>query len=284
MQDKALARATAGLSAESRSVQVAWFGEFGDRAVARFRDGNVVVEAVGSPVSLVEPVTGAGPARGHASSAPMSQEPVAVVEELEKSHGATPVLHGLSASFAPGLLHVVTGPSGSGKTTFLHLLAGLERADRGRIEVVGRDLTPLARSARAAIRRQSIAYVAQDGGLVPHLSAIENIDLGLAIRGMAQQPGESLRALDLVGLADRATQRVERLSHGERARVAIARAVAARPALLLADEPTARLDVANAVSVAGLLSRLAREIGTAVICATHDPLVVEQADHELRLG
>ncbi len=256
----------------------------GDRAVARLSDGHLVVEPVAGSAPTAEPPAAGDPARTRLAAEPTRCEPVAVVEQLEKTHGATPVLRGLSASFAPGLMHVVTGPSGSGKTTLLHILAGLELADRGRVEVVGENLTPLSRPARAAIRRHSIAYVAQDGGLVPHLSAVENVELGLAIRGIARQPGESHRALELVGLADRASQRVERLSHGERARVAIARAVAARPVLLLADEPTARLDVANAVSVAGLLARLARETGAAVICATHDPLVVEQADHELHLG
>jgi putative ABC transport system ATP-binding protein len=109
--------------------------------------------------------------------------------------------------------------------------------------------------------------------------------LALALRGIdgpeAREP--ALEALDAVGLGERAEQRVSRLSTGERGRVAIARALAARPALLLADEPTSRLDGANAIAVAALLSRLARETGSAIVCATHDPLVVDQADEELAL-
>ncbi len=258
----------------------------GDRAVARLSDAGLVIESISTSPPQVDSSEVGALEHGTTLPAPAqpSSEPVATVEGVTKSHGGTPVLTGLSGSFAAGTMHVVTGPSGSGKTTLLHLLAGLELADSGYVEVTGHDLAQADRAARATIRRAAIAYVAQDGGLVPHLSAIENVELALAIRGRKHEPGDALRVLDSVGLAERATQRVERLSHGERARVAIARAIAARPALLLADEPTARLDVANAVSVAALLSRLARETGTAVVCATHDPLVIRQADVELRLG
>jgi len=126
--------------------------------------------------------------------------------------------------------------------------------------------------------------VGQQAGLVPHLSALENVELALTIRGVAEPRAPAFAALEAVGLADRIRQRVSRLSQGELARVAIARAVAARPKLLLADEPTSRLDGANALAIALLLARLARETGAAVLCATHDPLVIGQADDELRLG
>jgi putative ABC transport system ATP-binding protein len=115
------------------------------------------------------------------------------------------------------------------------------------------------------------------------LSALENVELALTLRGAAETRSDALQAIEAVGLGERATQRVSRLSQGERARVAIARAVAARPKLLLADEPTSRLDGANAIAVAHLLARLARDTGAAVLCATHDPLVIEQADDALRV-
>jgi ABC-type lipoprotein export system ATPase subunit len=120
---------------------------------------------------------------------------------------------------------------------------------------------------------------------VPFLTARENVELGLALRAgpRADETARAADALAAVGLAARSEQRADRLSAGERERVAVARAVAARPALLLADEPTARLDQANALSVAALLLRLAREEGAAVVCATHDPLVIEQADEVLPL-
>ena len=178
----------------------------------------------------------------------------------------------------------MTGPSGSGKTTLLHLLAGLDLPDAGTVMIDGVDLSELDRTGRAALRREQIAYVGQQTGLVPHLSALENVELALALRGVNDGRPAALAALEAVGLSERATQRVARLSQGERARVAIARAAASRPALLLADEPTSRLDGANAIAVAVLLGRLARDTGAAVVCATHDPLVIEQADSRISLS
>jgi putative ABC transport system ATP-binding protein len=186
-----------------------------------------------------------------------------------------------------GRLHAITGPSGSGKTTLLHLLAGLELPDAGTITIDGVELTTLDRTGRAALRREKIAYVGQQSGLVPHLSGLENVELVLALRGLNDRDGgrlAALAALDSVGLGERATQRVARLSQGERARVAIARAIVSKPALLLADEPTSRLDGANAISVAILLARLADDTGAAVACATHDPLVIEQAQSQISLS
>ena len=208
---------------------------------------------------------------------------VASVRGLVKRYGGTSVLAGLDADFGAGTLQVVTGPSGSGKTTLLHLLAGLELPDRGSVVVDGVDLTRLDRESRAAQRRGAIAYVGQQAGLVPHLSALENVELALALRGVIGPGPAAVGALEAVGLAERINQHVARLSQGERARVAIARAIASRPRLLLADEPTSRLDSANALAVAVLLARLARESGTAVVCATHDGLVIEQADGERTL-
>jgi ABC-type lipoprotein export system ATPase subunit len=209
---------------------------------------------------------------------------VAAAVGLVKRYGSTTVLGGLDAGFRGGRLNAIVGPSGSGKTTLLHLLAGLEQPDGGSVTVAGTMLTALDRAGRAAFRRGHIAYVGQQTGLIAHLSALENVELSLALRG--REDGSrlvALAALEAVGLGERATQRVARLSQGERARVAIARAVATRPTLLLADEPTSRLDGANAIAVAVLLAQLARDTGAAVVCSTHDPLVIEQADSSLSL-
>jgi ABC-type lipoprotein export system ATPase subunit len=240
-------------------------GDAGGAGPPRRQDG----EGVGSPPGGSESLPG--------SSAVMR------VRGLAKRYGETRVLDGLDAEFRGGLFYAVTGPSGSGKTTLLHLLAGLELPDAGTIDFGGSDLAALDRTERAARRAAGIAYVGQQSGLVPHLSALENIELALALRGVNEPRGRALPALEAVGLSDRVGQRVGRLSQGEQARVAIARAVAARPSLLLADEPTSRLDGANAIAVAHLLARLARDTGAAVLCATHDRLVVEQADRELDL-
>ena len=204
------------------------------------------------------------------------------VRALSKRYGSARVLAELSWTFDPGRLHAVTGPSGSGKTTLLQLLAGLELPSHGEIAILGTSVSGLSREERAEFRRRHVGYVGQQVGLLPFLSARENVELGLAVRGLP--PNRALEELEAVGLTERAEQRVARLSAGERGRVAIARALASRPALLLADEPTSRLDQANAIAVGALLARLARERGTTIICATHDPVVIEQAESELALG
>jgi ABC-type lipoprotein export system ATPase subunit len=256
----------------------------GERATAGLAPGGVLVaraEAGGPPPErAAEP----GPARAHAAGV------VAEVRSLGKTFAsgrrATAVLGGLSATFRAGRLVAVTGPSGSGKTTLLHLLAGLEQATEGEVAIDGLLLSPLDRDARARLRRERIGLVRQEPGLVPFLSARENVELSLRLRGLAG-PAASERALEAlaaVGLGERGEHWAARLSAGERQRAAIARAVAGGPRLLLADEPTARLDQRNAVEIGALLSRLAHERGLAVVCATHDPLVIAQADEELALA
>jgi ABC-type lipoprotein export system ATPase subunit len=250
----------------------------GGRATARFESGAVLVEPSGDRAAAPEPGSRSEP------GSPVAGPTVAVADGLVKRFGETAVLDGIAFELAGGRLHAVTGPSGSGKTTLLHLLAGLDLPDSGIIELEGDDVASLDRTARADLRRAKIAYVGQQAGLVPHLSALENVELVLALRGLGGGSPAAFAALESVGLGERATQRVSRLSQGERARVAIARAVAAKPRLLLADEPTSRLDGANAIAVAILLGRLARETGAAVVCATHDPLVIEQAESRIDLA
>jgi ABC-type lipoprotein export system ATPase subunit len=249
----------------------------GAKATARFEDGGVVVTPVG-----------AGPAQLVSDTVPVSDTPsgvvVAAAKELTRNYGETIALRPVDLELHAGALHAITGPSGSGKTTLLHLLAGLELPDAGQVTIGDVELTALDRTGRAALRRAQIAYVGQQAGLVPHLSALENVELVLSLRGLDGGRLAALAALESVGLGERATQRVARLSQGERARVAIARAVVSKPVLLLADEPTSRLDGANAISVAILLARLARETGAAVACATHDPLVIEQAESQISLS
>jgi ABC-type lipoprotein export system ATPase subunit len=210
-------------------------------------------------------------------------EVVAELRGVVKRFGGAPrpVLSGISASFASGTLTAVVGRSGSGKTTLLHLLAGLDRPSEGQVVVQGREIEALDRAASAGVRREHVALVTQEPGLVPHLSARENVELGLLVRGL---DGDPAAALVEVGLGARLDHRADRLSAGERQRVAIARALAADPVLLLADEPTARLDQANARAAGELLARLAHEHGTAVVCATHDAVVIEHADTTLELG
>ena len=244
-------------------------------ASARLERDEIVVRAAGEAAQESVP---AGP-----QLAP--PPPPAVVAELRgvsKSYGSRDVLRGLDATFPGGTLTAVTGPSGSGKTTLLHLLAGLELPTQGDVVVDATVVSDLDRAARAELRAGAIAFVGQEPGLTPFLSARENVELGQALHHAIGNG--AVQALSDVGLSERAGQRVSRLSTGERGRVAIARALAASCRLILVDEPTSRLDQTNAISVAVLLARLAREMGIAVVAATHDPLLIEQADEQLRLG
>jgi ABC-type lipoprotein export system ATPase subunit len=251
-------------------------------ARARLHEDGIIIAPAGEPeVPVAEPSTPLSEAR-----------PSGVVGEIRglgKTFGqgatATTALAGLDGAFAGGTLVAVTGPSGSGKTTLLHLLAGLEQPSEGQALVLGQDLALLDRDERAVFRARNVALVGQDPELTAFLSARENVELALAIRRVGTKEGACRAgvALAAVGLGDQEDRRISDLSSGQQERVAVARAVAARPALLLADEPTARLDQANALAVARLLVGLARETGALVVCATHDPLLIEHADERLDL-
>jgi ABC-type lipoprotein export system ATPase subunit len=257
----------------------------GERARAELAGGQIVVRPAGAESPRPNEPEAAVPIEP-SSDGRLVAEARAVRKSYGKGAQRRSVLDGLDASFGAGKLVAVTGPSGSGKTTLLHLLAGLDDPDEGAIFVLGRELGGLDREARAALRREDVAFIGQDPGLTPFLSARENVELGLAIRELPPEAAEerALDALTRVGLGERVEQRAGRLSAGERQRVAIARAVAAGARLLLADEPTARLDEANALAVGALFGRLAREAGVAVVVGTHDQLVVDQADATLELG
>jgi ABC-type lipoprotein export system ATPase subunit len=252
-------------------------------ATARFDGADIVVSGADRLPPPVEAVEGAS-VRPHPERPGTDGLVTADLSAVSKTYEGippTPVLSEVSASFAAALLHVVTGPSGSGKTTLLHLLAGLDKPTAGEVRILGETVSELDRAARARFRRRSIAYVGQQLALVPYWSARENVQLAIDLREVrGLDPADALEA---VGLAERATQRVSRLSTGERVRVAIARALATGAPVVLADEPTSRLDQANALVIAGLFVRLARERGVTIICATHDPVLVDHADAELPL-
>jgi ABC-type lipoprotein export system ATPase subunit len=209
-----------------------------------------------------------------------SAGPAAELRGVGRQFAAGVAVKGLSEAFATGRLTAITGPSGSGKTTVLHMLAGLDLPTEGEVITLGHRLSDLSRAERAALRRSEVAMIAQDASLVPFLSARENVELGLQVRSAEGNAAETLVS---VGLSELAEQRVDRLSMGERQRVAIARALIAAPALLLADEPSARLDEANAVAVGDLLARIVEESETTVVFSTHDPVLLEVADEVVDL-
>jgi putative ABC transport system ATP-binding protein len=228
--------------------------------------------------------TGAAPLIGeHARAEGM----IAAVRSIGVTYpGREPVFERFGAEFDGGELTALTGRSGSGKTTLIRLLAGLQLPDEGVVTVGGTELQELSRTARAAVRRERIALVPQQARVTSFLTLRENVDLALELRGVpAQQRGErALEALERVGLTEFAGRHPATLSGGQRKRLALARAIAFAPLLLLADEPTVNLDEENAAAMARLLRGLARESGTAVVCSTHDPIVVDLADRVVHLG
>ena len=179
----------------------------------------------------------------------------------------------------------IEGPSGSGKTTLLGLLAGLEVPDEGEIEILGHDLRRLSPTERARLRQRRLGIVFQSFGLIASLSAGDNVALPLALAGVAEQGRRELAslALDDVGLAIPFDARVDELSGGERQRVGVARALAADPAVILADEPTGSLDAENGGIVLDLLTDAVRHRGIALVLVTHDPLSAARADRRYRM-
>ena len=194
-------------------------------------------------------------------------------------------LRGLDLAVHEGDFLSIVGPSGSGKTTLLNLIGALDVATGGTVTVFGKDLSTLSRRARADLRLQSLGFVFQAYNLVPVLTARENVEFVLELQGMSARDRrvraeETLAELGLVDLADR---RPGEMSGGQQQRVAVARAVAARPQLVLADEPTANLDSDNAQALLQMMRRLRDEGGMTFAFSTHDPLVVSYASRVLTL-
>ena len=191
----------------------------------------------------------------------------------------TYALRGVSLSIENGEFTALVGPSGSGKTTLLQLMGCLDQPTSGRVFINGQDVSRLNRNQRADMRRSTIGFVFQFFALIPTLTAYENVEMPLLLAG---KPQEDRRArvqqlLNSVGLADRAAHRPDQLSGGEQQRVAVARALASGPSLILADEPTANLDTANGEQVMATMTRLNKETGVTFVFATHDPRVVKFA-------
>jgi putative ABC transport system ATP-binding protein len=219
-------------------------------------------------------------------------EPIAVTEGLEREYEAgEAVVHALqdvNVTVARSELTVVHGRSGSGKTTLLNMIGGLDRPTRGRVWVDGAEVSAMGEDELVRLRREKIGFVFQAFGLVPILTAAENIEVPLRLRN--EHPGTRTKRvaelLELVGLAGRARHRPYELSGGEQQRVAIVRALANRPKLLIADEPTGQLDSSNARTIMEVIRELVRGEGVSAIVATHDPLLLDVADRvvELRDG
>ena len=218
-----------------------------------------------------------------------TEQPAVEARELTRTYPAAgrPVrgLQDVSLRVAGGEVVAVTGPSGSGKSTLLFLLAGLDRPDGGEVRVAGTDWRTLDGAARARFRRRTCGFIAQGMALLPQATAAENVAVPLLLDGVeaAARQARVAGALEAVGLAGDGDKLPDQLSGGQQQRVAIARALVTRPAVVLADEPTANLDSGTAQTIARLLLAAARERGAAVVLVTHDPEVARHADRLVRL-
>jgi len=191
----------------------------------------------------------------------------------------TNALRGVNLTIENGEFTALVGPSGSGKTTLLQMVGCLDQPTTGRVFVDGKNVTTLNRNQRADMRKGHIGFIFQFFALIPTLSAYENIEMPLLLNGVSPterktRVNELLKAIDL---SDRANNRPDQMSGGQQQRVAIARALATKPALILADEPTANLDTANGEQVMEIMTRLNKETGVTFVFATHDPRVIKYA-------
>ncbi|MCC7152726.1 MAG: ABC transporter ATP-binding protein [Rubrivivax sp.] len=199
-----------------------------------------------------------------------------------------PAVQEVDLDLRAGCFTVLCGPSGSGKTTLLNLVGCVDRPDSGRIEVAGQDLARLSDDALADFRARHVGTIFQNFNLLPVLSAAENIEMPLLLAGAAPAARRArvVELLHAVGLHERAAHRPGELSGGQRQRVAIARALATRPALVLADEPTANLDTQTGAQIIALMRELQRSSGVSFVFSSHDPLLRAHADDvvEIRDG
>lgn len=201
----------------------------------------------------------------------------AATEELQ-------ILADLNLQVNKGDTIAIVGSSGSGKSTLLSLLAGLDIPDQGNILIDGKDLTKLDETARSGLRAKKMAFVFQDFMLLPHLTSLENVMLPMEMRGLNNPKELAQQELNKVGLGDRANHFPSQLSGGEQQRTALARAFAAKPLLLFADEPNGNLDSTTSTQIVDLLFKMNRESNTTLILVTHDMLLAEKCNHIYELA
>ena len=216
----------------------------------------------------------------------MTPAPLLRLQGLGKAYRDTPVFEAVSLEMAPGEVVALVGDSGVGKSTLLNCIAGLDRADRGQVEIAGREVQALDDHAAALLRREALGFVFQAFHVLPHLSVADNIALPLLLLGWRERTAIDARVAELladVDLAGLGPRRPRELSGGQLQRVAIARALVHRPALILADEPTGNLDPRTAQRVLDLLVGQARRHRAGCLIVTHSESAAAQADRRLRL-
>jgi len=208
-----------------------------------------------------------------------------VTKTYQQGRVEVPALRGLDLEVHPGELTALYGPSGSGKTTLLNLIGALDLPTSGRISIEGQDLGDLSRRELSHLRRDRIGFVFQAYNLIPVLTARENIEYVMKLQRRSQQEctTRSMEVAQKLGIETLLNKLPNQLSGGQQQRVAAARAVAATPKLILADEPTANLDSKTAASLMDMMERLNREEGVTIIFSSHDPLVISKARHSIVL-
>jgi len=211
--------------------------------------------------------------------------PLVNASALTKTYRAgdvdVPALRGVDFTIEPGAFVAFVGPSGSGKSTLLNMIGGLDKPSAGQLKVLDTDIAALDRRAAAKFRGDHLGFIFQDFNLIPVLSAFENIEYPLLM--VQDWPADKRRArvaelLDAVGMRDQAEKRPDQLSGGQKQRVAVARALATRPKLVLADEPTANLDHDTAYRILDLMKKMRDEFGTTFVFSTHDPKIMGAAE------
>jgi putative ABC transport system ATP-binding protein len=214
-----------------------------------------------------------------------AKEPHVRLAKVSKAYDSHVVLADINLDVSPGEFVVIVGRSGSGKSTLLNLIAGLDFASSGEIRLLGHSLTELTEEQRAKVRCHSLGFVFQFFNLIPTLTVAENIRLPMALNGIAKNEAKSRTntLLHDLAMADCGQRFPEELSGGEQQRIAIARAMAHRPAVVLADEPTGNLDLETARDVLELLDQTCRAQGTTLIMATHSREVIGLADRVLTI-
>ncbi|MFE9696758.1 ABC transporter ATP-binding protein [Streptomyces sp. NPDC006270] len=203
--------------------------------------------------------------------------------DLRKTYGSTPALDGASFSVHPGEVVAVMGPSGSGKSTLLHCLAGIITPDSGTITYAGHELSAMSDAERSALRRSDFGFVFQFGQLVPELTCVENVALPLRLNGVRRRTAErtALEWMERLEVDDLRSKRPGEVSGGQGQRVAVARALAASPKVIFADEPTGALDSLNGERVMELLTEAARSANVAVVLVTHEARVAAYSDRDV---
>ena len=223
-----------------------------------------------------------------APTAAVHAVPAAMAYQASKVYGRgeneVRALDGVDVSFAPSQFTAIMGPSGSGKSTLMHCVAGLDTLTGGHVYIGETDLSTLNDKQLTQLRRDRVGFIFQAFNLVPTLTAIENITLPLTLAGRKPDRDWLQSVIDTVGLGDRVGHRPSELSGGQQQRVAVARALASRPEIIFADEPTGNLDSHTGAEILSFMRRAVREMGQTIVMVTHDPVAASYADRALFLA